>query len=78
MDVVGINKDFFFFLRTRIKRIVMMMLSIIILGHITYGILLIKLCLAVRIIFTLKAYIDVDLSPKEFFGSNCAERSELS
>ena len=30
MDVVGINKDFFFFLRTRIKRIVMMMLSIII------------------------------------------------
>ena len=30
MDVVGINKEFFFFLRTRIKRIVMMMLSIII------------------------------------------------
>ena len=29
MDVVGINKEFFF-LRTRIKRIVMMMLSIII------------------------------------------------
>ena len=30
MDGVGINKEVFFFLRTRIKRIVMMMLSIII------------------------------------------------
>ena len=38
-----------------------------ILGQIIKGVLLIKLCLEVRIIFTLKAYIDVDLSPKKFY-----------
>lgn len=78
MDVVGINKEFFFFKNKNKENCHDDVIYNYILGHITYGILLIKLCLAVRIIFTLKAYIDVDLSPKEFFGSNCAERSELS
>lgn len=61
-----LTKSFFFFKNKNKENCHDDVIYNYILGHITYGILLIKLCLAVRFIFTLKAYIDVDLSPKEF------------